>query len=887
MIGQSLGRYTIESTLGEGGMGIVFKARDTQLGRTVAIKILPPGSVADPDRKRRFVQEAKTASALNHPNIVTIFDIAAQGSTDFIVMEYVDGHTLDRVLRGRGLSSTQVLSCAIRMADALSKAHEAGIIHRDLKPSNLMITAAGEVKILDFGVAKLLERATPSSQTKTAAATEDGTTVGTPAYMSPEQAEGRALDGRSDIFSFGCVLYEMITGRQVFTGASRLSILAKILNEDPIPPSRYTPSIPSDLEKTILRCLRKDPARRYQTMADLKVALEDLEIESSASARVAAPARPHSRLRRWALVAIGAILAIAAYFGARPWLTSPPDEPLRAIPLTSLSGVVRSPALSPGGNHVAFTWTGPKQDNPDIYVQQIGTAGTALRLTTNPGNDHAPSWSPDGRSIAFLRRLPSGTGSEVWLIPPLGGPERKVAEIRSRFAVYRPVSIAWCPDSTCLVAPDSIADGTQDGLVVIAIETGEKRQVTLASATAADVDPALSPDGRSLIFRRDTTPFSGQFFRLSLKDHVVADGEPVRLTTTLVAGKPTWTADAREIVFATRGALWRLDAVAGGTPTRLPFVGQDGSMPVVSRTSNGQQRLVYVRSVSDTNIWRVDTPAAGAPAAAPPVVAIASTRADYLPAVSPEGDRVTFFSNRSGEPELWVAAPDGSNAVKLTSLGINPGFPRWSPDGRFITFHGDPQGRPDVLMVAASGGKPAVLTANIHNGAFPSFSRDGEWIYYSAADAGQNTIWKLPVAGGAPVKVTEVAAAISVESPDGLLLYYVDAADRPSTLWRVRLTGGAPEKLVERVILGAFEVLDRGIYYLDRASGEAGAFFTDRPGGETRLQYFDLTTRQSTTVARSLGPLAAGLSASRDGRTIYFTRIDSAVDELMVVDRFR
>src|SRR5262245_1820343 len=253
MIGQSLGRYIVESKLGEGGMGVVFKARDTQLERSVAIKILPPDKVADADRKRRFVQEAKAASALNHASIVTIFDVASDGATDFMVMEYVAGKTLADAIPSTGLPVPQALAIAVKLADALATAHEAGIIHRDLKPSNVMVTDAGGVKVLDFGVAKLLETVEPSAATKTSVATEEGTTIGTPAYMSPEQAEGRRLDGRSDVFSFGAVLYEMVAGRPAFAGESRLSILAKILNEEPVPPTRLSAAIPSDLEKTILR----------------------------------------------------------------------------------------------------------------------------------------------------------------------------------------------------------------------------------------------------------------------------------------------------------------------------------------------------------------------------------------------------------------------------------------------------------------------------------------------------------------------------------------------------------------------------------------------------------------------------------------------------------
>ena len=237
------------------------------------------------------MQEAKAASALNHPNIVTIYDISSDGDTDFIVMEYLAGTTLDHAIPVNGLPLTRALKFATRIADALAKAHEAGIVHRDLKPSNVMVTPSGDVKVLDFGVAKLLEPTDDCGADANRRADGGGDDVGTPAYMSPEQAEGRKVDGRSDIFSFGSVLYEMVTGRKAFTGESRLSVLAKILNEEPTPPSRVSALVSIDVEKTILRCLRKDPARRYQTMADLKVALEDLIIESGPTAQAPTPSR--------------------------------------------------------------------------------------------------------------------------------------------------------------------------------------------------------------------------------------------------------------------------------------------------------------------------------------------------------------------------------------------------------------------------------------------------------------------------------------------------------------------------------------------------------------------------------------------------------------------
>ncbi len=458
-------------------------------------------------------------------------------------------------------------------------------------------------------------------------------------------------------------------------------------------------------------------------------------------------------------------------------------EPLRAVPLTSLQGVVRAPSLSPDGNYVVFTWTGEKQDNPDLYVQQVG-AGNPFQLTTDPGNDYSPSWSPDGRTIAFLRGTPDATHSEVWLTAPLGGSERKLVDLRSRLPMFTTLSIGWCPDSSCVLVTDSRGAGHPDALFVVALESGEKRELTHPAGLAADVDPAVSPDGRSVVFRRNTTPFSGQFYRLSLTNGMVPEGEPVRITSTrhLTAGKPSWLPDGREILFPASGGLWRLNPFGGGTPTRLPFVGQDGHDPVVSRTAAGRLRLVYKRHFSDGNVWRVDTGASGGGADSAPVAAIASTRADYFPNLSPDDRRIAFASDRSGELQIWVADTDGSHAVQLPLLASSTGaaYPRWSPDGKTIVFHGDPAGRPDVMVVPASGGKPRILTTEMANGGLPSFSRDGRWIYFCVVEDANMRVWKIPVSGGAAVQVTKDAGTFAIESHDGRDLYYVEAADRPS-----------------------------------------------------------------------------------------------------------
>ena len=289
-------------------MGVVYRARDTHLDRPVAIKVLRAGATADPERKKRFVQEAKTASALNHPNIIHIYDIDKADGVDFITMEFVDGKTLDHWIGRKGLDTSSALKYAVQIADALAAAHAAPLIHRDVKPGNIMVTESGHVKVLDFGLAKLLEPATDQEGTATldqAPRTQEGMVLGTVAYMSPEQAAGRKLDARSDIFSFGSVLYEMVTGQRAFQGQNQISTLGAILNKEPKPVSEQLASVPRDLERVISRCLRKDPARRIQTMMDLKVALEELKEESDSGRLSAAlPAAPPATRRFWPAIAV-------------------------------------------------------------------------------------------------------------------------------------------------------------------------------------------------------------------------------------------------------------------------------------------------------------------------------------------------------------------------------------------------------------------------------------------------------------------------------------------------------------------------------------------------------------------------------------------------------
>ena len=614
---------------------------------------------------------------------------------------------------------------------------------------------------------------------------------------------------------------------------------------------------------------------------------------SRAPGSIAEPARVGQRTRsqpsRLGIAGIVLAAAIVLYVSAWTRRGEPEAQPLRAIPVTSMIGALRAPTLSPDGKFVAFAWTGENRDNPDIYIQQIGTGGPQP-VTTDPGNDFSPAWSPDGNWIAFLRRRPTGDPSEVWVTAPLGGSERKVAALTPNLAAYAPPSIAWCPDSRCLLATDSEGPGTPDGVFVIALETGEKRQLTRPAGLAGDVDPVVSPDGRSLVFRRNTTPFTGMIYRLPLSDGVVPTGEPVRLTSQLIGGaKATWTLDSREIVFGSGGALWRLNVLEGGTPARLPFVGENGATPVVARTSDGRQRLVYVRGHTDTNIWRLELAAAGARPLSAPTKAIATTRGEYIPSLSPDGRRLAFVSDRSGEPHIWVADLDGARALQLTpaTFAVNPGYPRWNHNGTAVAFHGAAAGRPDVVVVPANGGHTTVFTKGSPNGGFPSFSRDGRWIYFCVVgDDKEPRVWKMPLGGGAAVPVTPNRGRLAIESWDGRDLYYVSAVERTSSVWRMPVAGGEPVKVLDGVLSGSFDVVDGGIYFIELVSGNRGNFWTDRPG-ETRLRYYDFGSRQLSTVAEDLGWAGFGVVASRDGRSVFFGRIDSSATELMVVEDFR
>jgi Tol biopolymer transport system component/serine/threonine protein kinase len=914
MVGKTISHYRVLEKLGEGGMGVVYKAKDTHLDRLVAVKLLPAERVADAERKRRFIQEAKAASALNHPNIITIYAIESEPCTagvspagpcqitpahpgpagetpavhpenrcDFIVMEYVAGKTLRELIGRKGLKLSETLKYAIQVADALAAAHAAGIVHRDLKPANIMVTDKGLVKVLDFGLAKLAEPISGDEgetlSGKDAPRTEEGTILGTVAYMSPEQAEGRKVDARSDIFSFGSVLYEMITGRRAFRGETRVSTQSAILKEEPQPISTIAEDSPRELERIVARCLRKDPARRFQHMDDVKIALEELKEESD-SGKLAVPAQPADRPRpRSPWVWAGRVALGLALIGTGIWLRvfQPGGPPPRVVPLTSYPGLEIQPALSPDGKQVAFAWNGEKEDNYDIYVKLVD-AGAPLRLTTDPLPEYSPAWSPDGRHIALLRWSPNG--AEVCVLPALGGSEQKLAKTAALAAsTGTPTTgskLSWSPDGKYLAVVDRGSLKEPNSIYLLSTETREKLRLTVPPADwQGDVYPALSPDGHTLAFVRIRGASSDSIYLLPLAGEKPG-GEARRLTFEHqnVSGLD-WMPDGRSIVFSSdrTGAykLWKI-SISGGQPERLEAGGEDGHSPSVSQDG---RRMVYAKAIIDWNIWRASGPGETGKFT-PSARLIASTQGDREPQFSPDGRRIVFWSDRSGSREIWVCDSEGLHCVQLTFFpGAVSGSPRWSPDGRWIAFDAMKEGQRDIYVVSAEGGRPQRLTTEPSLDVRPSWSKDGRWIYFGSNCSGGWQVWKVPAQGGTALQVTKKGGQEAFEAPDGPFVYY--AKFGATGIWRVPVDGGEETRVTDQGGITYWAVCKEGLCLHGRTAS-----------GVPVIRFRSFATGLLSDIAEL--PKAWGrqhLSVSPDGKWILYTQLDRYDSDLMLVENFR
>ncbi len=876
--GVRLGAYEVLGPIGSGGMGEVYRARDARLGREVAIKVLPTERLSDPVRRARFEQEARTASSLNHPNIVTIHEIESAEGVDLIVMELVPGKTLDVLIPRHGMRLGEVLRIAIPLADALAAAHAAGIVHRDLKPANVMVTPEGVVKVLDFGLAKLRQDEASASEDDTtldaqAKLSRPGTVAGTPAYMSPEQASAGAVDARSDVFSFGIVLYEMLTGRRPFAGGSSAELLASLLKEEPKPPSGLVPDVPRELERIILRCLRKEPARRFQNMLDVKVELEEVKEESDSQAeRPAGIVSAVRRRRRMALV-VTAVLVLATAGGLTLWLVRRPElPPPTVVPLTS-ERRASGGSFSPDGTQIAFASLGEKGDNWDIWLKIVGQA-EARRLTTDPTAETSPAWSPDGAQIAFLASDSQGGPARIYLVSPLGGPARRLSE----FPAWQQLS--WSPDGRWVAAAKARSRREPPGGIhLIPVAGGEPRQVTFPEPGTWDGSPSFSPNGRVLAYASCGGVEGGTNSVCDLRslplDSDLRPHEPARALTRqrLPMSDLAWSRDGRSIIYSAGGAggsyLWRIRVDGADPPERVELAGRGAVDPC---TAASRDRLAFTRGIWEPDIYRLELGGSATPL-------VESSFVDVFPQYSPDGRRIVFESGRAGgTEEIWLADADGSSPTRLTrGPGHYQGSPRWSPDGRSIAFdsYGE-SGHPDIWTISREGSGLRQVTHDAVDDIGPSWSRDGRLIYFTSNRTGRNEVWRVTAAGGGDEQISREGGAIPQESLDGRTLYYLRAA-----ALLARPTSAGEERTVLECVAGQnYAVAPLGIFYM--ACGIPGAAGSHRQA----LRYRDTASGQDRLVATLDADWIGGLSVSPDGKSLVYGRTVFTSD-LMLIENFR
>jgi Tol biopolymer transport system component len=880
LVGQTLDHYEVLELTGVGGMGEVYRARDIKLGREVAIKLLPASFATNPNRLR-FEREARATSALNHPNILTIHEIEKTDDHHYIVSEFIHGQTLrERIKEGR-MPVRDAVDIAIQVASALSAAHDTGIFHRDIKPENIMLRRDKLVKILDFGLAKVSDvkdTSDPEQKTVEWFQTDSGIVMGTSSYMSPEQARGLPIDARTDIWSLGVVLYEMIAGSPPFNGATKSDVMVSILAKEPAI-NDDLPGQPAELKRILNKSLNKNRDERYQTtqelLEDLKNLRQVLDTQNNFKTNgtgVSSYIKPAAALL---LVVVLIAVGIAAYKYARRTAAQPvvAQPSPRTTPFTTFTGREQQPSFSPDAKQIAFSWNGDKGDNFDIYIKLVNSEARPLRLTTNPAEDSYPSWSPDGQQIAFVRH--TGADITILTIPALGGTERKLYSGTSAFfSLYEfGNALSWSPDGKYLAFSGQPGPRQANGIFLLSIETLEARQLTTPpEGFLGDSTPALSPDGKLLAFVRGASSRDVELYVMP-----ASGGEPKRLTFDNRSVRSlAWTGDSQWMVFASwfRGLrLWKL-AASGGTPQPLD-IGQDfASTVAVSRTGD---RLAYSQEFRDTNIWHLDLQDAK-PKAAPNKL-IASTRADFSPQYSPDGKRIAFTSARTGNNEIWVCDADGMNPVPLTTFsGPDCGSPRWSPDSKQLAFDSLAPGHRDIYVVGAEGGKPRRLTEDNFDNVRPSWSRDGRWIYFGSNRNGEWQLWKAPAEGGQPVQVTKQGGREGFESFDGAFVYYTKGFGL-SGIWKVPVAGGEETFVLADAYQGFWALLDKGIYFINPNSTPRAV-----------IQFFNFSTGRTTKVAeveRELQLVFPSLGVSADGKSLLYVQADSFESDIMLVEHFQ
>jgi len=709
LIGQALGHYRITERIGGGGMGVVYKAQDTHLHRNVALKFLPTDIGRESNFFQRFQREAEAASGLHHPNIVTIHDISCEAGYDFIVMEYVAGKTLDQLIPRHGMRLNDLLKVAIQITDALATAHAAGIIHRDLKPSNIMVDDHGLVRVLDFGLAKLVYQEIGESEATASTLTQtgEGRIVGTPAYLSPEQAEGKPVDARSDTFSLGVMLYQMATGVRPFRGDSAVSVISSILKDSPVAPLEVNPALPPDLDRIIRRCLAKDPVRRYQTVVDLRNDLEELQ-ELVKGRAGAMPVRIR-RVRRvpwhFIMAAVGAVICIAAF--TMVWQYR---QAKRAVPvhlnlafskLTSQPGIEWFPSLSPDGKWMVYSGSG--SGSRQIYLQSV-SGQTPLDLSRDTTvDDDQPAFSPDGELIAFRSSRDHGG---IFVMGRTGEAIKRVTHMG-----FHP---SWSPDGTQLafttenveLYPQNAIG--QSGLWIANVNTGEIRRLYEGDAVLA----SWSPHHQRIAYtHRLGNPTQSAIWTIPVSG---GTPEPV-INERATNWNPVWSPDGRYLYFSSdrRGSmnLWRvpIDEASGETRGEPEAVTTPAPYLAHPSLSADGKHVAFTSALVTANIQRLTLDSSGAVKGEPAWVTTGSLRWSN-PAPSPDGNWIAIYSLVQPEGHLYLVHPDGTAMRQLTSDSAIDRMPRWSPDGNWVGCFSNRSGRLELWKIRPDGSDLQQLT---------------------------------------------------------------------------------------------------------------------------------------------------------------------------------